>query len=94
MKVNIDIRPMGNKTNSINIFRAALRFPKEVKNKPFIDFLVFINILINLEYESASKLIIGIFPSRSDSFPKIINRTDVPGTAIDIEARISIKLLG
>jgi len=78
---------VGDESDAIYVFGAALGFTKEIEKEPFVNLLILLNILVNLENKSASKLVIFVLPSRIDSFPKIINSTDILGVILDFKPK-------
>lgn len=92
MEFDWGVGAMRNKTDTVDIFSTALGFAQEVEYQPFVDFLILLDVLIDLENESASEFVVEVLPGGVDALPEIVNGTDVASLALDLVARIGSKI--
>jgi hypothetical protein len=84
---------VGDEPNAIDVFGAALRFAQDVEDEPLVYLLVLLYLLIDLEGQSASALVVGVLPGRADPLPEITDRVDVAVAVTDVEPNITHGLL-
>jgi hypothetical protein len=81
-----------NKTDTIDILGTTLGFAQKVEYEPLVDFLVLLDVLIDLEDEPASEFVVGVLPGGIDALPEIVNSTDIASFSLDLVTRIGSKI--
>jgi hypothetical protein len=84
---------VGNEPDAIDVPNTTLGLAQEVEDEPFIDLLVVLDGLIDLEDEPTPVLIAGILPGGIDALPEIIDGIDVVVLVIDTESTIMNSIL-
>lgn len=78
---------MRNKANTVDFFSTFFGLPQEVENEPFVDFLVLVDLFVNLENEPSAIFVVLVLPGRVDALSEVIDGPDAAGLAVNLIPR-------